>query len=647
MKKEMILILLLLVPMAIATDYSNRDSLRMDINIGSDFTLIREPGASINYMAANLTFFPRSTLTQNIITLTTNPSSTREDSYIYFKWDSPEENNLSYNLHSIVKVTDKTPKITKKIKFPVESQQHQKYTKPSTYIDSNHKEVIKLANALAAGDSDLYSVVFEIAKWVEENIKYDLTTSTEKVVQKASWVLEKRYGVCDELTNLFIALLRSLNIPAKYISGMAYTNINDKWGPHAWAEVYIDNAWIPFDVTYNQFGFIDVSHIKLKESIDSDESTTNYEWKAYNVDIKTKELNITVNEIQKGNIVPTPFKFELYTNKETVGLGSYNLLEARIVNKENYYLPITINVANTDQLTIEGENRKHILLKPGQEKSFYWIIKVSDELSKGFIYTFPVQVYSAHINSTVNFTSQHGEIMLTREDISGIISQKYEEETKQFSKDIELDCTVSPTEFYIYETHFMTCNIANKGNVELKNLNLCFKHCEKLNLTIGQTKEHSFPISFNKTGKDQFKITIKNKDVSKASYVEYFVLDEPLIEINNLDFPTEVEFNQEFDVNFRVEKQSLSNPYNLTILFNKEEVLLVDQLSKNKDIKVKMIGKELGFNENIYNVTIKYTDKYGNNHLTSEQVKIKLVNLTFFQKIYIFLSEIIEFFKNI
>jgi len=167
--------------------------------------------------------------------------------------------------------------VTDKVKFPIKEllDELEIYTRPSATVDSDNKEIIRLASVLAEGEDDLYQVAFKLAEWTKNNVKYDLSTLTASVSQKASWVLRNREGVCDELTNLFIAMARSLGIPAKFVSGIAYTNsplFEEEWGPHGWAEIYFPGyGWIPFDVTYGEFGFIDPGHIKSKEALDADE----------------------------------------------------------------------------------------------------------------------------------------------------------------------------------------------------------------------------------------------------------------------------------------------------------------------------------------------------------------------------------------
>ena len=141
-------------------------------------------------------------------------------------------------------------------------------------------------------DSSEGVIVFKIGEWTKKNIKYDLSTLTESVSQKASWVLKNKEGVCDELTNLFISMLRSVGIPARFVTGMVYTNMESSWGNHGWAEVYFPGKGrVPWDVTFGQFGWVDPSHVKLDDDVDSGESSVNYKWRSRNIRRREQDSN--------------------------------------------------------------------------------------------------------------------------------------------------------------------------------------------------------------------------------------------------------------------------------------------------------------------------------------------------------------------
>jgi transglutaminase-like putative cysteine protease len=67
--------------------------------------------------------------------------------------------------------------------------------------------------------------------------------------------LEERLGVCRDFTHLSIALLRAMNIPARYCNGYL-GDIGVRPDPmpmdfNAWTEVYLDGGWYTFDARHN------------------------------------------------------------------------------------------------------------------------------------------------------------------------------------------------------------------------------------------------------------------------------------------------------------------------------------------------------------------------------------------------------------
>src|SRR4029450_10906293 len=70
-------------------------------------------------------------------------------------------------------------------------------------------------------------------------------------------VLADRRGVCQDFAHLMIACLRSLGLPARYVSGYLLTEpppgqprLMGGGGSHAWVQAYVPEAgWIDFDPT--------------------------------------------------------------------------------------------------------------------------------------------------------------------------------------------------------------------------------------------------------------------------------------------------------------------------------------------------------------------------------------------------------------
>ncbi len=96
-------------------------------------------------------------------------------------------------------------------------------------------------------------VVLEFNYYVNTNFRYD-TTATD-VFTPLSQVWYKKAGVCQDFSHVLIAMLRMVNIPARYVSGYICPNNNGMRGDgatHAWVEAYLPNyGWLGLDPTNN------------------------------------------------------------------------------------------------------------------------------------------------------------------------------------------------------------------------------------------------------------------------------------------------------------------------------------------------------------------------------------------------------------
>src|SRR3989344_345034 len=323
-----------------------------DVEISTNIRI----NGNVEELKANLTLYSRDNERQKTIKIDSEPYGTNH----YFYWDKLSNEQIKFEEKSKIKITNKIYKI-REIKYPFEiPEEYQIYLDSSGIIDSNNKEVIKLAEQLAAGEDDAYELIFKLANWVENNIHYSLDTITEKSSKEASWVLENKRGVCDEITNLFIAMSRALGIPARFVSGLSYTSseqFKTNWGPHGWAEVYLpETGWIPIDITYKQIGWLDLSHIKLKDSLDPSESSVIYKWKGDK--IFPDEIKFDVKSKNTGNEFKPSIKIEASIFKEKVGIGSYNLVEIILENSEDYYQTLELSLVTSDSITIERDYQK-------------------------------------------------------------------------------------------------------------------------------------------------------------------------------------------------------------------------------------------------------------------------------------------------
>ncbi|NHM16320.1 transglutaminase domain-containing protein [Eggerthellaceae bacterium zg-887] len=116
---------------------------------------------------------------------------------------------------------------------------------PTVFCDYDESSaVVAKARELAAGAANSGEVVRSIYRWVVENIEYDSAKAKELVdatgyVPNPDKTLETQKGICFDYASLTGAMLRSLGIPCRVITG--YVAPNDLY--HAWNMVYIDGQW--------------------------------------------------------------------------------------------------------------------------------------------------------------------------------------------------------------------------------------------------------------------------------------------------------------------------------------------------------------------------------------------------------------------
>lgn len=106
-------------------------------------------------------------------------------------------------------------------------------------------------------DTPLIEGAKDLTRRIFTDFKYDVKATT--VATPLEEVLEKRRGVCQDFAHLGIAFLRSLGLPARYVSGYLRTRppegkprLVGADASHAWFSVFCPGTgWVDFDPTNN------------------------------------------------------------------------------------------------------------------------------------------------------------------------------------------------------------------------------------------------------------------------------------------------------------------------------------------------------------------------------------------------------------
>lgn len=122
-------------------------------------------------------------------------------------------------------------------------------------VQSNDPRIQAQARLIAGRERRAGPVAELLTHWVYDNLEKKITISVPSALQ----VLEDRSGDCNEHTVLYVALARSLGLPARTAAGVVY--LRGHFYYHAWPEVWL-GQWVAVDPTFNQYP-ADASHLRF------------------------------------------------------------------------------------------------------------------------------------------------------------------------------------------------------------------------------------------------------------------------------------------------------------------------------------------------------------------------------------------------
>lgn len=143
------------------------------------------------------------------------------------------------------------PKIS--LPLPIKGAEFAPYLQPDHEIRSDDKTVIEKALSIAGEERDAWKVARKLADWTYKNIKWKRVDDAT-----APQTLATLEADCLEFSQLYVAMARSLGLPARLVQGLAYAG--SAFGGHAWVEVYVGD-WIEVDPTWGT-DFVDATHIR-------------------------------------------------------------------------------------------------------------------------------------------------------------------------------------------------------------------------------------------------------------------------------------------------------------------------------------------------------------------------------------------------
>lgn len=169
-----------------------------------------------------------------------------------------------------------------------------KYTRPTKYIQSDCDEINKLIETIIK-DEKRGNVIIKKALNFTRNIRFNEELSKsidsgQSFGEDIKETIKSGTGTCYECTNVFIAIMRNIGIPCKFIVGKSSDREN-----HSWAEVFIkQQGWIPVETQNNMnddvenwyFGITN-KHVKIFEGLDYED-----------INIKINDMEVEIKLIK-------------------------------------------------------------------------------------------------------------------------------------------------------------------------------------------------------------------------------------------------------------------------------------------------------------------------------------------------------------
>jgi transglutaminase-like putative cysteine protease len=154
------------------------------------------------------------------------------------------------------------------VSYDLESDLYRTYTQPERGIESDDPKIRELAQEIVGQEANVYKRVLLLQSWVQRNVVYPDLGS--RYPDDALLCIDQGVGDCAGQSKVFVALCRSLGIPARTVSGLL--PFRHGTGPldefparvawfdrnlsvHVWCEVYFPNlGWVQCEPDMPGFG---------------------------------------------------------------------------------------------------------------------------------------------------------------------------------------------------------------------------------------------------------------------------------------------------------------------------------------------------------------------------------------------------------
>ncbi len=150
-----------------------------------------------------------------------------------------------------------TPDRPPTLPMDVDDPEIARWLEPSTFAQSDHPDIQKLAAEIVGETTDSFAAARRIQQWVYDNLRKEALAAIPNAVD----VMNQRRGACTEHSILFVALARAAGIPTRQVVGIGYSRPMGGFGYHAWVEVWA-GQWVAMDPTWGE-NLAGATHVKF------------------------------------------------------------------------------------------------------------------------------------------------------------------------------------------------------------------------------------------------------------------------------------------------------------------------------------------------------------------------------------------------
>src|SRR5690348_16927162 len=123
------------------------------------------------------------------------------------------------------------------------------YLRPTPLTEADGA-ITAFAREVRTQSSETLPMLHALLSRIHSEMTFDVDPTHPATTAAEAFTLKR--GVCQDLTHIFIAAARSLDVPARYIGGHFHRadGVTAQEAGHAWAEAYVENlGWVGFDPT--------------------------------------------------------------------------------------------------------------------------------------------------------------------------------------------------------------------------------------------------------------------------------------------------------------------------------------------------------------------------------------------------------------